>query len=85
MRNPASLRPRAVALFIERGVTAHNLDNFDANALARIASEVVATLTHEFGREEVLDFVNASFAEGGIASMLACGPKAQARRRSKRG
>ena len=84
-KDPASIRARAVALFHEAGITSSTLDAFDANSLLRKASDIVATLTREFGKDVVFDFVNASFSPQGIASMLAVGSRARADRRGKRG
>ena len=70
MRNPASIRSRAVVLFREAGINNDNIDDFDSNVLARRTSDVVNTLILEFGEDVVIDFVNASFKKGGVKLLL---------------
>ena len=83
MRTP--IRSRAIELFRGFGVTAKTYEEFDASALPRIASDVIAVLRSEYGAAEVIDFVNASYSSGGIASMLAVGPTARAHKRARKG
>ena len=86
MRTNLPIRVRAIDLFATAGVTRTTFEKFDAVVLAQIATEVVKTLRIEYGNEDVLDFINASFTgSSSIASILGCGTRARGFKREKRG